>query len=110
MSVSSHVVQVDGKSSVTCYLMALDRCYASLCEKFERQRRRAASSNGAGPSGMPICCLPDFKLMLHLLTNPMRRPLLTRVPCIKYDAPQQMPATGCVTPCHSRWVQVMHGA
>ena len=42
---------MDGKSSVACYLMALDRCYASLCEKFERQRRRAASANGAGPSG-----------------------------------------------------------
>ena len=41
--------QVDGKSSVACYLMALDRCYASLCEKFERQRRRAAGlANGAG--------------------------------------------------------------
>ena len=46
-----YIGQVDGKSSVTCYLMALDRCYASLCEKFERQRRRAASSSGSGPAG-----------------------------------------------------------
>ena len=44
--------QVDGKSSVACYLMALDKCYASLCEKFERcrsnferQRRLARSSS-----------------------------------------------------------------
>ncbi|EIE25697.1 hydroxymethylglutaryl-CoA synthase [Coccomyxa subellipsoidea C-169] len=46
---------VDGKSSVACYLIALDRCYASLCEKFERQRRRATlgntctQSNGSPP-------------------------------------------------------------
>jgi len=45
-------LQVDGKSSVACYLMALDKCYASLCEKFERcrsnferQRRLARSSS-----------------------------------------------------------------
>lgn len=47
-------LQVDGKSSVACYLMALDKCYASLCEKFERcrsnferQRRLARSSSGS---------------------------------------------------------------
>lgn len=55
--------QVDGKSSVACYLMALDRCYASLCEKFERQRRRAASANGSGPSGAPS---PWIAVLLHL--------------------------------------------
>ena len=50
-------VQVDGKSSVACYLMALDKCYASLCEKFERcrsnferQRRLARSSSGSSKS------------------------------------------------------------
>ena len=47
-------LQVDGKSSVACYLMALDKCYASLCEKFERcrsnferQRRLVRSSSGS---------------------------------------------------------------
>ncbi len=51
---NSNCVQVDGKSSVACYLMALDKCYASLCEKFERcrsnferQRRLARSSSGS---------------------------------------------------------------
>ena len=50
-------LQVDGKSSVACYLMALDKCYASLCEKFERcrsnferQRRLARSSSGSAKS------------------------------------------------------------
>lgn len=49
--------QVDGKSSVACYLMALDRCYASLCEKFERCRsnferhRRLARSSSESSKG-----------------------------------------------------------
>ncbi|BDA43888.1 Hydroxymethylglutaryl-CoA synthase, cytoplasmic [Coccomyxa sp. Obi] len=52
---------VDGKSSVACYLMALDRCYASLCEKFERQRRRAKSGNASASSngGPPSFSLAD---------------------------------------------------
>ncbi|CAL5218963.1 g717 [Coccomyxa viridis] len=64
---------VDGKSSVACYLMALDKCYASLCEKFERcrsnferQRRLARSSSGSAkgstgdmPSSPPSLTLAD---------------------------------------------------
>ena len=58
-------VQVDGKSSVACYLMALDKCYASLCEKFERCRsnferqRRLARSSSSSSRGAPgaECCL-----------------------------------------------------
>lgn len=54
MAITLTCLQVDGKSSVACYLMALDKCYASLCEKFERcrsnferQRRLARSSSGS---------------------------------------------------------------
>ena len=52
-------MQVDGKSSVACYLMALDKCYASLCEKFERCRsnferqRRLARSSSSSSRGAP---------------------------------------------------------
>ena len=44
---------------MACYLMALDKCYASLCEKFERCRsnferqRRLARSSSSSSRGAP---------------------------------------------------------
>ncbi|EYU39003.1 hypothetical protein MIMGU_mgv1a006016mg [Erythranthe guttata] len=38
---------VDGKLSQTCYLMALDSCYKSLCDKYEKMEGKQFSINDA---------------------------------------------------------------
>lgn len=48
---------MDGKSSLACYLMTLDRCYARLCAKYA-QRAAAAASPWQKPNPSPC---PDAK-------------------------------------------------
>ena len=60
---AQHVVpalhlQVDGKSSLACYLMTLDRCYARLCAKYAQRAAAAVSprqkpESGSGPVAKP---------------------------------------------------------
>jgi hypothetical protein len=82
--------------------MALDRCYSSLCEKFERQRRRAKGGDGSRPAGkelrasadaartpynpqllaMPQACLPTPRLIDPVkLGSPIK---------IKQESPQEV--------------------
>lgn len=89
---------MDGKSSVACYLMALDKCYAALCEKFERCRsnferqRRLARSGSSAPAkdgaggacvGFPtilkccevgVCCIRISLNLLSPLDEDCQRP------------------------------------
>jgi len=47
----AQAAQVDGKSSLACYLMTLDRCYARLCAKYAQ--RAAAASPGPDAGAAP---------------------------------------------------------
>jgi len=48
---------VDGKSSLACYLMTLDRCYARLCAKYAQ--RAAAASAGPDAGAAPGASAAD---------------------------------------------------
>ena len=52
-------VQVEGKLSIACYLTALDRCYARLCQKAERMqaRRRSEPKGGFSLADVDFCVM-----------------------------------------------------
>lgn len=47
---------MDGKWSVLCYLMALDKCYSTICHKYEQIfHRRSGGSRPEAARSLPVC-------------------------------------------------------
>ena len=51
--------QVEGKLSIDCYLTALHRCFAGLCQKAERLQSHHAASTSAAQQGSPAASLEE---------------------------------------------------
>lgn len=72
--------QVDGKLSIACYLTALDRCYARLCQKVERLRERERPRGEAQTSSSTFSLSDVDFCVMHVSPVSYCPP-----PCCTYD-------------------------